>query len=154
MMSSTDNTNQLAKQGRSLTISLPCPPCPSPLSFPLSSPRLLPPDHSVVRSALPDSPFDRSTIIRHASRHSGNLQVYSSPQAGHDVLRHSQQGDPTHLQKVHAECTSALVHNSFTIVSFHQYADPLHVVPYSLSRSTSTTRRSSPCTDSSSTLFD
>ena len=49
------------------------------------------------------------TIDRHATRRSGDLQVDSRSQAGHDVQCYSRKGGPSDLQEVHAERKALLI---------------------------------------------
>lgn len=47
-------------------------------------------------------------VFRHAKRHPGYFPRFTSREASYDVQRHTEQGNPTSLQEIHARCKSPI----------------------------------------------
>lgn len=74
------------------------------LSYPFPTNRLI--NAITIYTLFDEFPFLTLPTLdpnRYATRRSGNLPSYTSPQAGDDVLRHPFQGHPSYLQKVYAK---------------------------------------------------
>lgn len=108
----------------------------------------------VLTRLLPTSPSTwailTSWINRYAPRRSRDFPSHAPQQASHDVQRHLGKGNPRDVQEIHEQCTFPV----YPPAIFSFFIILTNVIPFSLSKSLSTTNPNLPSTVSSSTSFD